>query len=104
MEDITYLMAFLLFIGGAFANLLLDSSERNVDSPSTPKKFDPIFLLTDNWKRLALVLILAFMFPILAPESGFEMTKLNLAGAGFFHDRIIQTLKSKYKGLQVNRN
>ena len=48
---------FYAFVGAAL-NLLMHSYERDVDSPRTPKGYSYRFLLKDNWKRIAIGVIL----------------------------------------------
>ena len=104
MIELTYIVAVALFFAGALINLGLDSSERDKHSPRTPEKFNLLFLLTDNWKRIGLIIVLSFVFPLVAPDSGIEITYTNCLGAGFVHDRILQALKNKFSGLQVTKN
>lgn len=99
--EINYFLAVGLFLAGALVNLGLDSTERDPNSPRTPENFNLIFLLKDNWKRLGLIVLLSLVFPLLAPEIGYQITSVNAFSAGFVHDRILQAMKNKFTGLQV---
>ena len=123
----TYLLGFvslklfltmLLFAAlGIVVSLLIDSQKRNQNSSNTPRKFNWLFLLKDNWKTIALTAIIVILtirfgtnfFPDqfkagdLVDPSGVEKWLFGslLIGLGF--NQLIQVWKKRSDFLKVNR-
>jgi len=126
-QNYSYLLGFIpggMFLAmiffaaiGVFIRLLVDATGRDQNSPNTPVKFKFGFLLKDNWKTIALsvVLILVtlrfaasvfethFSVEALAKSVGQEKWLFGSLVIGFIYNSLAQYLKEHADFLKVKR-
>jgi len=89
---------------GICISLLIHAIFRDANSPKTPVKFTWKFLLTDNWKRITLSLLVVITTIIFTKEVlNKDLSTFVALGIGLGLDKIVELLKSKYGILQVSR-
>jgi hypothetical protein len=90
-------LALLLFaLLAATLSILLQTTSRDVYSNNTPRHFDWIFFIADNWKRALTSLLLICIALRFAPELfGVEISEFWALVIGFGNDKIAQILKDK---------
>jgi len=100
-----FFFAMLFFaLLGLVANLLLNATDRNPSTTTTPEEFSLKFLLRDNWKRIVLSIVLVLIGLLLMPELfGVPLNKFTATLLGGSLDRVAQALKNRNKMLQVKR-
>lgn len=117
-----FLICLLIFSQlGILVNLWLGSTERNVESASTPVAFSWKFLITDNWKRILTAELVTIIILLFYPLAGGFLNELvistevpyNFPAAlnpfsamliGGMTDRIAQTIKVKFAAFQQKRS
>jgi hypothetical protein len=88
------LMFFALL--GALLSLLLQTTNRDVYSNSTPRHFSWVFFITDNWKRALTGLLLIYVSLRFAPELfGWQISNFWAIVIGLGNDKIAQVIKDK---------
>jgi hypothetical protein len=88
------LMFFALF--GALLSLLLQTTNRNVNSLATPKHFSWGFFWEDNWKRIVTGLMLIYVALRFTPELfGITINEFWALAIGFLNDKLAQVVKDK---------
>lgn len=104
-----YLAALAFSFLGILLSLLLQSRDRDKDSPATPVHYSFRFLLWDNTKRILAGLIIMFAFFRFTDEIVHHPLTMWLAfllgvALGFGFDiLLLQWLKNKKKFMQMNR-
>jgi len=127
MENYSFLLGFIpagmffAMIGfatvGVIVALLIDSTKRDPNSPATPVKFSPWFLIKDNWKTILLTFIsiivtlrfVSSVFPgqftdaDLATPVGSEKWLFGSFLIGLSYNTLLQYLKEKSEFLKSKR-
>jgi len=88
----------LLFFAllGQTLSLLLQTTNRDVNSRETPVSFSWRFFFQDNWKRALLGILMIYISLRFAPELfGVEISEWWALVIGFSNDKIAQILKDK---------
>jgi hypothetical protein len=90
-------------------SLYLHSTKRDISSPNTPVKFSWSFLLWDNTKRIAVGLIVMFLFfrfssDIFGGPLSMKMAVIVGVVLSFGVDKAIQFFQGKFPVLQMPRN
>lgn len=89
---------------GYTINGLFETSNRNIESPNTPKKWYWYFWIRDNWKRyLFTVLATYVLFRFYIEIIGHPFTDFEALLLGFSGDGVSGTLKKRLKLLSADR-
>jgi uncharacterized BrkB/YihY/UPF0761 family membrane protein len=99
-----YMGAFFFTFLALLVSLWLHSRKRDPASPNTPTKFSWLFLIWDNLKRIAVGLIVMFLFYRFTPAMSMELAVGLGSILSIGLDKAIQLLKNKYNFLQMNRD
>lgn len=96
LDLITFLALFVWALIGMVINLLSDMTRRNKQSPKTPEKVSGKFYWQDNWRRIALSVLLIPIAIVGCKEVfGVEVSPATAFGIGFGSDHIMEILKRK---------
>jgi len=94
IELIPFIAAVFYAVVGATLNLLLHANTRDVNSRRTPDDFSYKFLIQDNWKRIAISVILIFITIRFSQEIlGQQLTTYLAFLIGFSVDRLAGFIK-----------
>jgi hypothetical protein len=89
---------------GIIVSLLWHAATRDASAPSTPYKFDFLFLLKDNWKRILLSCLEVYIVLVFFKEfTGLELSRFWCLAIGLSLDKISQLIKDKTGVLWVKR-
>ena len=94
IELIPFMVAVFYACIGATLNLLIHANTRDVGSSRTPDNFSYKFLIRDNWKRIAISVILIFISIRFSQEIlGQQLTTYLAFLIGFSVDRLAGLIK-----------
>lgn len=100
----TFCVLYFFACIGLAVSLLLHAEARDKSATSTPVKFSLVFLLTDNWKRIFLSLLLIFIAIRFYPDLFHQdINPFVSLGVGLGLDKIAQLIKTKTGVLDVDR-
>lgn len=109
-----FVAAFLMALLGIVLRALVSALTRDVHSKRTPIHFDWVFFIRDSAMRLALVIIVTYLFlrfgVTLVPYFGFDPAILDsnpalfvALGIGLFNDWIVKKIQNKIKEKQKEK-
>mgnify|MGYP001009136545 CR=1 FL=1 len=91
---VPFVVAVFYAFVGATLNLLIHSNKRDIDSPNSPKNYSYQFLFRDNWKRIAIGIILILIVIRFSQEMiGQQLTMYLAFIIGFSVDRLAGLIK-----------
>lgn len=97
------ILLFFAFVGVAIS-LLIHANNRDPQSASTPYQFSFKFLLLDNWKRIALNLLLIYVtIRFFTDITGLQLKSFYALAIGIGYDQLAKVVKDKTNILCVNR-
>jgi len=94
---------FFFALIGVSINLLFHANTRDQSSPNTPKKFSVSFLISDNWKRILLAILLIYvsirfvqLIFTISVENNNELYLFSAVFIGFIFDKLGEFMKKKF--------
>lgn len=97
-----FISALIFAFLGAFVSLLLHTTQRNVNSTTSPVQFSFKFMFKDNWKRILTTFIFIIICVRFVKElTGLELNMFYAFAIGICNDKIVQVLKVKTSILNV---